>query len=609
MFMNTAQIVEQVKEVIMKELLTDIDDKHCVLDLCIENGSCQPLSKVSQGFLDNKKIELTKEYNSGKILFFRRYNYEKILIQYLENKYNVDDIELNLFSSDKRKRELEEKQKQELEEKRCRNFEENIIKQIPYMKWEKTVRVSNDVYTSKDKDGKNIELYYVHGRLGKHNKIANKLIYDNQPLKYAEYDAKSVVESIEKTHPKNVKADHIIMVTRPEYSKGVLKTKSKDKEDKKEAERKKKLEEQKRYNVLIDAKEQYIADLIKEYGIKRQGIENYAGYYQNRCKHFNKNILMSCRFQDRPCTVFFADCPYNHQFIHMLEEKKRKKQQFKPESISVIARRYNTTENNVKCIAGIFKSKCSHYEKEKCSCEQMLLSGCSLQNPDCIFHDEFLERMKKHSEKILRKQENQIVAKEPKKEITSKSEPPLPEIGLKDFVVRANVFKCMHNKHKIENVVAMINIDDNGKRKQIKISAGYCSQCKIYFIMDSTYQNLKKKGMVLCRVTDEKNYMKSGCINGMKLAQESLLMQYGYNVSQTEGLTTTGRQKILAVIIDNKIMSKSEIVSYLDFFINQRSSIPRMEVAISKWEADRDFVENYKIGHYTQFGVKAIYRR
>lgn len=115
--------------------------------------------------------------------------------------------------------------------------------------------------------------------------------------------------------------------------------------------------------------------------------------------------------------------------------------------------------------------------------------------------------------------------------------------------------------------------------------------------------------MVLCRVTDEKNYMKSGYINGMKLAQESLLMQYGYNVSQTEGFTTTGRQKILAVIIDNKIMSKSEIISYIDFFISQRSSNSRMEVAISKWEADREFVENYKIGLYSQFGVKAIYRR
>lgn len=47
----------------------------------------------------------------------------------------------------------------------------------------------------------------------------------------------------------------------------------------------------------------------------------------------------------------------------------------------------------------------------------------------------------------------------------------------------------------------------------------------------------------------------------------------------------------------------------MDFFINQRSSQARMELAISKWETDREFVENYKIGQYTQFGVNAIYRR
>lgn len=180
---------------------------------------------------------------------------------------------------------------------------------------------------------------------------------------------------------------------------------------------------------------------------------------------------------------------------------------------------------------------------------------------------------------------------------------------MKDFVVRANVFRCMHNKHRIDNVDAMINIDKDGKNELIKISAGYCSQCKVFFILDSTYQNLKMKGMILCRVTDEKNYMKSGYMNGMQLAQESILMQYGYSVSKTEGLSTTGRQKILAVIIDNKIMSKSEIISYLDFFISQRSSMSKMEIAISKWETDREFVENYKTGQYTKFGVNAIYRR
>lgn len=605
--MNTIQIVEQEKEVIMKELLTDVDGNHCVLDLCIENGNCQSLSKVAQVFLDNKKIELTKEYGSGKILFFRKYNYEKILIQYLERKYGVDDIEFNLFPSNKKKRELEEKQKLELQEKKRREFEEYTIKQIPHLKWRKTVRISGCVYTCTDKNGKNIELYYVRGKNGK-NKIANKLIYDNQPLEYAEYNVKEVVDIIEKTHPKNVKADHIVIVNRLEDTKGVSKTKSENKEEKKEAKRKKKLKEQKRYNALIDAKEQYINDLMKEYEIERQKIENYAGYYQNRCKYLNKNIRMSCRFQDRPCTVFFSDCPYNLQFIKMLGEERRKRVKVEPEPISVIARKYNTTENNVKSIAGSLKNKCSNYSKEKCFCEQVTSSNCSLQNYECIFHDEFITCMKKHSEKILQKQKKETVLKATEKEVASKNEQ-LLEIGLKDFVVRTNVFKCMHNKHKINNVVAMINIDNDGKKKQMKISAGYCSQCKVYFIMDSTYQRLKKKGMILCRVTDEKNYMKSGYINGMKLAQQSLLMQYGYNVSQTEGLTATGRQKILAVIIDNKIMAKSEIISYLDFFISQRSSMSNMEIAISKWETDREFVENYKIGQYTQFGVNAIYRR
>lgn len=115
--------------------------------------------------------------------------------------------------------------------------------------------------------------------------------------------------------------------------------------------------------------------------------------------------------------------------------------------------------------------------------------------------------------------------------------------------------------------------------------------------------------MILCRITDEKNYMKGAYVNGMKLAQESMLMQYGYNVSQTEDLSALRRQKILAVIIDNRIMSKSEIISYLDFFISQRSKRSNMEIAISKWEADREFVENYRLGEYTQFGVNAIYRR
>lgn len=184
------------------------------------------------------------------------------------------------------------------------------------------------------------------------------------------------------------------------------------------------------------------------------------------------------------------------------------------------------------------------------------------------------------------------------------------EIGIKDFLVRQNMFKCIHSAHGIKNITGIISIIDNdGKKKQEIIPAGYCPQCKTYFIMESTYQKLKKKGHILCRITDEKTYYRTFFVNGTKLAQESILMQYGYNVSQVGGLSDKERQNILAVLIDYEVLSKSEIISYLDFFIRQRSHMSNMETAISKWEEDEEFVEHYRIGEYTKFGVNAIYRR
>ena len=184
------------------------------------------------------------------------------------------------------------------------------------------------------------------------------------------------------------------------------------------------------------------------------------------------------------------------------------------------------------------------------------------------------------------------------------------QIGILDLIVRCNIFKCMHEGHEIQNITAIVKVLlEDGREEDVQISAGYCQQCNVYFIMESTYQELKRKGIILCRVTDSKTYAKGGFMNGSKLAQESILMQYGYNVSQTVGLSARQRQKILAVMIDNKVLSKSEIISYLDFFIRQHGSRNNMGVAISKWEDDREFVEHYRSGEYTKFGVNAIYRR
>ena len=81
-------------------------------------------------------------------------------------------------------------------------------------------------------------------------------------------------------------------------------------------------------------------------------------------------------------------------------------------------------------------------------------------------------------------------------------------IELEDFVVRRTTFKCLHQHHTLQNVDANIGLIDRlGNIIQAKASAGYCEECKVFFIMESTYQNLKLRGTPMCRISDEKAYM------------------------------------------------------------------------------------------------------
>ncbi len=229
-----------------------------------------------------------------------------------------------------------------------------------------------------------------------------------------------------------------------------------------------------------------------------------------------------------------------------------------------------------------------------------------------LTEQERIKRMKEFNEiaeRFARRAEERKKAEEEKNPKVKREIP--DNINVKDFVVRRTTFKCMHNDHHLENIVAQLGIiNSKGEVNNVRVSAGYCPECEIFFIMESTYQSLKSKGTPICRVSDEKSYLKNASfINGMRLAQESILMQYGYTVSQEEGLSSSRRRKILALLVDNGVLTKSDIISYLDFFISQRQYQARFERAISKWESDREFISEYRSGDYTTYGVGGIYRR
>ena len=184
-----------------------------------------------------------------------------------------------------------------------------------------------------------------------------------------------------------------------------------------------------------------------------------------------------------------------------------------------------------------------------------------------------------------------------------------------DFVVRRAVFKCMHNNHHIEDVKAVFTtISSLGTVNKITIPAGYCSTCNMYFIMESTYKKIKKSGIPICRTVDEKNYLKNN-ISGMHyngLASESVLMQFGYNVSQKDDLPAEQRRRILAAIVDNGVLKRNEVISYLDYFINQRKNQKnkdgslRYKDAMDKWRMDRAWINKYKLGSYKEVLISSI---
>ena len=184
------------------------------------------------------------------------------------------------------------------------------------------------------------------------------------------------------------------------------------------------------------------------------------------------------------------------------------------------------------------------------------------------------------------------------------------DIDVKDFVVIRSTFKCMYSNHNITNINAIIKlIDKKGIIFEEKISAGYCESCNIFFIMESSFDNLKRKGTLICRITDEKTYLSNKKSSGnMKLAQQSILMQYGYNVSQTKGLSVESRRKILALLIDNEILTKSDVISYLDFFINQHKGNKYM-IAVQKWSSDRDYISTYGNARYKDYRIGQLKRK
>lgn len=174
----------------------------------------------------------------------------------------------------------------------------------------------------------------------------------------------------------------------------------------------------------------------------------------------------------------------------------------------------------------------------------------------------------------------------------------MQRIDFKTFIVLSNIFRC-EKAHSIEPVRALIEILlPDGSTSTEEVSAGYCKECKKYFVFERDYKTIREKGVLLCRIIGENDYKQLYSTENSfsDLKPESVLHQCGYNVKAVDNLTTEQRQGILRRVIDNELYTINGVLNFLDWLIvcNKKSGKRDMTIAIAKWQLDREYVAQYQ---------------
>lgn len=156
-----------------------------------------------------------------------------------------------------------------------------------------------------------------------------------------------------------------------------------------------------------------------------------------------------------------------------------------------------------------------------------------------------------------------------------------------EFLIKINTFRCQKYNHKIEEIIAIVNVFDKNTEeiKSVEIPAFYCKNCGLYFIYGSEYDSLLKYGIPICPIHEEVKYF-NNANKFEKYETNSLLRQFGYNVNSQENLSVDERRKIINSVIKNGIMTKNDVLSLLNFLSSSRKNQLNMKSAVSKWEAD-----------------------
>lgn len=184
------------------------------------------------------------------------------------------------------------------------------------------------------------------------------------------------------------------------------------------------------------------------------------------------------------------------------------------------------------------------------------------------------------------------------------------EVKFEDFIIAKNDFRCRKNKHNVVDIIATIQVLEIGIGiKDENINGWYCNDCNIFYIDNVDYNKLRHKGILMCKNMVEDQYLKMKKNTNLNAfySQESILHEYGYNVSEQDNLTDDERERILAMLVDMKVVSRESIKYFLNNLIFRFGRQNKdYSGAIEKWERDINFICNYKIDSLTKYGIRSL---
>lgn len=168
------------------------------------------------------------------------------------------------------------------------------------------------------------------------------------------------------------------------------------------------------------------------------------------------------------------------------------------------------------------------------------------------------------------------------------------------FIYKGKIL-CHQHKHPLVSATALIHDDED---REIELDVEYCPVCKRYLLGFTSYEQYREQyGLLIGK-------MKMISVNStggeFEMASESPLKLCGYNVSQAEGLSATTRQFLLAKIIHDGIMSKVDVIHYLERFINMQGAKKENALALEKWCEDLDFVHKYNKNTQPKVFIAAV---